>query len=89
MALVPFNAAVTVFLFRLLGNHDIPTLRSRAYTQIVLLVESSIGAVFGASFLIGWRISPTEFTVLLALLVLLPSLPGAFWTYTYLRDGFE
>ncbi len=89
MALVPFNVAVTVFLFRLLGSNDIPTLRSRAYTQVVLLACSIIGAIFGASYLTGFRLGAPEFTVLLALLVLLPSVPGAWWTWTYVRDGFE
>ncbi len=89
VALVPFNVAVTMFLFRLLGNHDLPTLRSRAYTQVILLTMSLIGATFGASFLTGFTLGAPEFTILLAVLVLLPSIPGAWWTLTYVRDGFE
>ncbi len=87
--LVPFNIGVTVFLFNLLRHHpSLTTLRSRTYTQFVLLLCSLIGGLFGIVRLIGIHLDPTAVTLLLVGLILLPSLPGAYWTYTYLHDDF-
>jgi len=90
VALVPVNVAVTVFLFYLLGcNPDVTTLRSRAYTQGVLMVCSGIGVIFGIARFTGIHLDTTFITVLLALLILLPSVPGIYWAYQYVTDGFE
>jgi len=90
VALVPVNVGITVFLFYLLGgNPDVTTLRSRAYTQAVLMVCSGIGGVFGIARFTGIHLDTTFVTVLLALLILLPSMPGIWWAYQYVTDGFE
>ena len=93
IAVIPFDLAVTVFLFHLLRDHaDLTTLRSRAYTQLVLLVCSTIGALFAVLRLTGFHLSSTAMTLLLALLILLPSAPGIYWVWAYRGnrlDGIE
>lgn len=90
VALVPFNWAVAVYLLGLSRiNPDVTTLRSRAQTQVILAVCSTIGGFLGLAYLTNVAIGPIPFTVLLAALVLLPSVPGIWWTSTYLRDGFR
>jgi len=90
VALVPFNVAVTIYLFYLLGGHpELGTLRSRAYTQFILMLCSAIGGLFGIFRFLGLHMEPTLVTVLLAALILLPSVPGAYWTFAYLTGGFD
>lgn len=88
VALVPFGWTVAVVLSRLSDTHpDVPTLRSRAIAQIILAIMSTIGGVFAASYLSGFALGGV-FIPLLATLTVLPSVPGAWWTYEYLTDGF-
>lgn len=87
VVLVPFNAGVTVFLARLSRAHpELVTLRSRAYTQFVLLLCSAIGGYFALGRLVGLHFEPVIVTVLLSALILLPSVPGIYWTWLYRRD---
>ena len=86
--LVPFNVAVAGFLMWLTHRHpDLPTLRSRARMQVVLAIAAAIGGCFGLVHLDGVHLDADLFTVLLVLLLLLVSVPGINWTYSYLR-GF-
>lgn len=90
VALVPFNVAVTIYLFYLLGGHpDLVTLRIRAYTQFILTCCSAIGGIFAFAHFFGLRLEPAIVTVLLSTLILLPSAPGVYWVWLYVRDGFE
>ena len=87
--LVPFNWGVAVFMWRLLRrNPDLTTLRSRAFTQVVLSVCASIGGVLALNHFLVVRLPQDLWTLALAALVTLPSLPGMYWLYEYLRGSF-
>lgn len=92
--LVPFNVGVSAYLLRLAYRHrddrpSVPTLRSRALSQVVLTVVATIGGYLGLARLDGVRLSSDAFTVLIGTALLLVSVPGAHWTVTYIRGGFE
>ena len=90
LLLVPFNWAVSVFLLVL--NHrapNLPTLKSRAFSQVILAVGATIAGFFGAIRLLNLTIWPNVTTVLLAVALLVLSLPAINWAVIYLSDGFE
>ncbi len=86
LAAVPFNWAVAAFMARLLRrNPDLATLRSRTLTQVVLAVCATLGGLLALSHFFVVRLSPDAGTATLAALILLPSVPGIFWTWEYSR----
>jgi hypothetical protein len=90
VALVPFNFAVAIYLGILNRRRPgIPTLESRAFTQIVLAACSAVGGFFGLSVLLGLQVWPNAATVLLAIVGVGVSLPAANWTIVYLRGGIR
>jgi hypothetical protein len=90
IALVPFNLAVAIYLSALNRRRPgIPTLESRAFTQIVLTACATVGGFFGLSVLLGLQVWPNVVTVLLAVLGIGISLPAANWTIVYLRGGLR
>lgn len=90
IALVPFDLAIAAYLIGLSRrNPGLPTLRSRAVTQVILLGCAGLGAVFACAYLTGTHLDRTVASAVMIGLVLLPSVPGAYWTVTYLRGGFR
>ena len=90
LILVPFNWAVAIVLVRL--NHgvpNLPTLRSRAFAQVVLAFGATISGFFGAIRLLHLTIWPDVTTALLAIALVVLSVPAVNWAFLYLSGSFE
>lgn len=82
--LVPVNVAVSGYLSVLSARHpDLPTLHSRALTQVVLTAVSAIFGYLGLVDLLGLHLTGTEFTALLVIIGILVSVPGINWFWAY------
>jgi hypothetical protein len=85
--LVPFNWATTALMATLVRRSpSLTTLRSRFVAQVACALAATVGGVLALSRLLGWHMPSAESTVLVVLLVLLPSVPSITWLRSYWRS---
>jgi hypothetical protein len=82
-------SSVAVLVWAVRQHPGITALEERARTALICAVAGTVGGVLGIVYLTHSHLGADLLTLILAAIILLPTLPAVWFLWPYLQDGFE